>query len=156
VRPHDFIVLNNLGVVYYNQDKFAKAQECWEDALRQRDDPRTRHQLASAYWKQGKTPQALKAFRVNLRDHPDFIPSYINCGILLGEIGQAQEALQVFQDGVKRDPDEPLLRLNLAVAWFQRQNLEQAEAEVRKVLAKQPNHPTAQKMLQAIRQARGP
>jgi tetratricopeptide (TPR) repeat protein len=96
-----------------------------------------RYNLALALNADGQPEQALKQFRLVLKDSPKHLESLINIGGIHLSRGEADLALKAFTDALSAW-DVPLVRANLAVAYLQLGHLDQAEKELNRALAQNP------------------
>lgn len=67
------------------------------------EDPKdsfSRYALALEHVKLGEHDQALAEFRTVVGNNPDYVAAYYQMGQLLAELGQTDEARQVFQSGI--------------------------------------------------------
>jgi tetratricopeptide (TPR) repeat protein len=65
----------------------------------------------------------------------------------LFDTGQVQGALEALDEGLRKDPDSPLLLVRKAVYLLHREQPEAAKEPLRRLLRKQPGHLTAQSLL---------
>jgi Tfp pilus assembly protein PilF len=69
-----------------------------------RDDPDEdgflRYCLAMEFKSEGNTEGAVASFRELLRAKPDYVPGYLQLGQLLNQLGDEEEAKQVYRDGI--------------------------------------------------------
>lgn len=64
------------------------------------DDGFLRYGLAMEYKSEGDTSKALESFRALLSHTPDYVPGYLQLGQLLNQLGDEEEAKQVYRDGI--------------------------------------------------------
>ncbi len=96
-----------------------------------------RYNLGVALAHDGRTDEALEQFRLVLQDTPKHLQSMINIGCIHLGRGEAGQALQVFTSALGVW-DVPLVRANLAVAYLQLDQLEEAVRHLREALAVDP------------------
>lgn len=101
-----------------------------------------RYNLGVALAHEGRLDEALEHFRLVLQDSPKHMETLINIGGIHLSRGDAGEALKAFTSALSVW-DVPLVRANLAVAYLQLEQLDNAERELRKALAMNPNMPDA-------------
>ncbi len=73
------------------------------------DDGFLRYGLAMEHKSAGETDQAVARFRELIRAIPDYVPAYMQLGQLLNQLGEEEEAKQVYRDGIvvaRRKGDE--------------------------------------------------
>jgi len=68
-------------------------------------------------------------------------------GLVYFRLGLYQRAIEVYQDLVERFPEEATLRVNLAMVHFKADQLDQAENELRRAVALEPEHRNAHRYL---------
>jgi tetratricopeptide (TPR) repeat protein len=100
-------------------------------------DPATWLQRATEAWRDGRTEEAIAAYRQLLAIAPDLPDSWYNLGLLLRSVGRFEEALDAYQSALARGvggPEE--VHLNRAVIFADHLRREaDAERELRAALA---------------------
>src|SRR5262249_3790120 len=64
----------------------------------------------------------------------------------LMDSGQLQGALEALEEGLRKEPDSPLLLIRKAVYLLQKEQLEPAKEPLRRLVGKHPGHVTAQSL----------
>lgn len=64
------------------------------------DDGFLRYGLAMEHKAEGNTARALECFRELLRAVPDYVPGFMQLGQLLNQLGEEDEAKQIYRDGI--------------------------------------------------------
>ena len=59
-----------------------------------------RYGLAMEYAQQGEDRKALENFRGLMESHPNYVAPYYQAGRLLQKMGEAQQAREIFQQGI--------------------------------------------------------
>ena len=90
--------------------------------------------------REGKHAQAAEAFRKATQINPDDSEAYINLGHVLYEEGQYQAAIQPLDLGLKRSPNSSTGNFFLGSAYFKLQDLDKAEALLRKACELDSEH----------------
>lgn len=129
-------LLHNLALAYEAQERWTEAAETWRAMLRTR--PRTATEVG------GAVPTAEQWAWVRKR--------VIECYKRAGEPG---EAVSVYRQAIKADPDDLELRLDLADALAANDQDQAAMNELHRVLERDPDHIQANLKLAAIHNARG-
>lgn len=72
------------------------------EALLQEDphDPFLRYALAMEYVSSGDDASAVEHFTKLLREHPDYVPGYMQFGQTLSRLNRLDQARQVFEQGI--------------------------------------------------------
>jgi tetratricopeptide (TPR) repeat protein len=65
------------------------------------NDAFTRFALAQEYLKQGQAEKALSFFEGRVHDQPAFVGSYYHLGKLYEELDRKQDAVQIYQAGIR-------------------------------------------------------
>ncbi len=66
------------------------------------------------------------AYREAIRLNPAFAAAVNNLATLLSAQEKLDEAIQVWEEGAKRRPDDPIIAQNLAVAYRKKSDYERA------------------------------
>jgi tetratricopeptide (TPR) repeat protein len=61
---------------------------------------------------------------------PDSVPAQTNLAAALAHDGRYQKGIAQYQEALKRDPKNSVVRLNLAVAWYKQAEFEKASGEL--------------------------
>ena len=101
-----------------------------------------RYNLGVALAHEGRQDEALEQFRQVLKDSPKHMQSLINIGGIHLARGDAGQALNTFISALSVW-DVPLVRANLAVAYLQLEQFDNAERELRRALEMDPKMPDA-------------
>jgi tetratricopeptide (TPR) repeat protein len=124
----------------------------WPEALRQyqegaNENPKEKaiylKRIADAWLAQGKGDQATGIISEILKEHPnDESAKAVNASLLLktGQPEKVQSAVNDFQDLVKKQPDNPLLRFALGQALLAKGDQNGAVAEFRESLKQRPSY----------------
>ena len=101
-----------------------------------------RYNLGVALAHAGEVDQALDEFRQVLAVSPKHLESMVNIGGIHLSRGDADQALKVLTSALSVW-DLPVVRANLAVAFLQKDRLQEAERELKKALEMNPGMPDA-------------
>ncbi len=107
-------------------------------------------QLAQLYDRAGQEDRAQLLYERVLRLDPVETAAAVNLGGYLMKKGRAAEAMALWESALRRNAGLIDVRLNLAVAHFRTGHREAAEAELKKALDWEPDHPTARRLLNEI------
>lgn len=100
--------------------------------------------------RQKKLPEAIELFRSVLRDDPDRGTAHLGLANALFAIADYPGALPEFRAAVQRDPDLPMARINLAITLSRLGRIEEAERDLREILADHPADAEALFQLSAL------
>lgn len=125
--PESAWMYNNLGNVYYYEDKIEEAVESYQKAINL--DPRfdnAYYNLANAFSDMGKTEESLSLFRKVIELNPDFSNAYGNMGVVLYNLGRRDEAVKYYRKAIDLKPDYADAYYNLGNAYYSEGNAEDA------------------------------
>jgi tetratricopeptide (TPR) repeat protein len=95
---------------------------------------------------EGRALEAMALFRQGLREHPAAPGLLRGLGLSAVRVGRADEALAPLEEAVRAAADSDV-RLLLAHLWDRRDDPERAAAHVRAILAAEPGHERARRLL---------
>lgn len=101
-----------------------------------------RYNLGVALAHDGRLDEALEQFQLVLKESPKHLESMLNLGGIYLSMGEADLALRTFTSALAAW-DVPAVRANLAVAYMQKDRLDEAEGELRRALGENPHMPDA-------------
>lgn len=76
--------------------------------------------------------------------------AYSTWGSALDESGDHQQALKIYDEGIKKVPEYHMLNYNKAVTYFRMNEIENGISELKQSLSKNPRHPASHFMLGRI------
>jgi tetratricopeptide (TPR) repeat protein len=154
-KTEDALRLNNLGVAYMNQQKFAEAQKYFEQALAA--DSRlsiARLNLGISLMSQQKLEPARDALEQAAKELPSDPYAWYNLGLVQKDLNDTDAAILAFKHVTELTPE--------ADAWYfvgylesQRQHYDEAIAAFQKALAAFPYHASAEFGLARAYQRKG-
>jgi tetratricopeptide (TPR) repeat protein len=95
-------------------------------------------------------PKAISILKRVTELQPNYLPGHVNLANLYFQTGNALEAESEYFKALRIDEDNIEANLNLAQLYIRTGRQDKALPLIRKVLDKNPNHPTATRLLQAI------
>jgi tetratricopeptide (TPR) repeat protein/peroxiredoxin len=132
------------GSVFFQRGYFDQAEAAFQTALH--DDPESAeavYGVGSVYLNQGKNAEAKKYFERALKMHatyPDTLAnSWNNLGLIAGRNGRLDDAVAYFQEALRLSPDHPIALNNLANAYRQQKQWDQAKKTYEHAIAINPN-----------------
>jgi tetratricopeptide (TPR) repeat protein len=140
VTQGNWLAHHNLGVVYLEQGRYAKAVTQLEEALAIKPDYTTAHlNLGNVFSAMGRFPDAEREYRRAIQLRPDTVEAYNNLGKLYLDQNRPDEAHVWFQRALQRKPDFAEAHYNAGIAFQERGEREQAIAEYRAALRLKPD-----------------
>ena len=111
--------LQSLGVYWKSRENYERALPFLQKAAATKSrDPVLAFDLGVALFYMDSFEEALKAFRRVLDIEPDDVATPLNIGATLGKLNRGEEAIQVYDEVVRRfgDATEPVVREQVATA----------------------------------------
>lgn len=139
-NPGDARVQYQLGLVYRKEGKDEEARKAFalSEQQRQRDDTESRLRLQCAQKLDQGSKEEARAVCAKLYD-PDDAEKLTALGILYGQHGDLQDALDPLQRAARLSPQSPQMQYNLALAYFQLNQYENARAPLAQALQRWPD-----------------
>jgi tetratricopeptide (TPR) repeat protein len=128
-----------------------EAENSLRSALKQSpDDPALLSALGYAEQKQGRIEHALELYKKSLSIDPKSIDVLNNLGVIQAKAGHAGEAVKLWEDAFRRAPGRSGLGMNIARAFCDAGQFDQARAFLLRVLEFNPDYGAGKKLLQNI------
>jgi tetratricopeptide (TPR) repeat protein len=131
--------------------QLSEAEAIYTEILRaEPDNPHALHLMGLLAHQRGQHQSAAELISKAIerkKDVPDF---YTNLGLVFRALGQPEQALQAQLHAAKLAPDVPEIRMHLGTALKDALRFDEAVAEYRHVLSKNPGHLAALKNLSAV------
>jgi len=144
--------ITNLGVIYYNQQKYDLALKELERSLKADSTFASTHfYLGKIYAQTKEYEEAITEYRKAIKFGPDVTEYYDNLGALLAHQERYQEAIEVFKEGVKATPKYPSIYRNLGYSYFNLGDLISAEKYLQLYLEYSPQAEDASEVKQVLR-----
>lgn len=153
--PADGEALYLLGCRFLFQDRFNEALEPLREAFRLVPRRGVGHRLGHCYLALGELKQAESALRHEVAAYPDSVPAYNALGVALVRQAKRSEALAVFQEALKRDPQSPEANNNAANVLSELGREGEALPYLQKVVLADTQHADAQYNLGTLLQSLG-
>jgi tetratricopeptide (TPR) repeat protein len=99
------------------------------------DQPASHFNLANVLAAQGRTSEALDAYRTAIRLQPDFVPAYVNMAFAFNARGASADAEKCLTEALKREPNSALILTNLSLLFAGTGRLDRAESSFRRAWA---------------------
>ncbi|MGH9407670.1 MAG: FG-GAP-like repeat-containing protein [Terriglobia bacterium] len=149
--PLNVLALGNLADLYRTQGRTEDAQQLLQIALKRRpDDPTLNYKLAMVFAGAGRNQSAQAYLEKTLELQPDNPQALDNLGVVYALTGQMERARKTFSECIQRAPTFDQAYLNLARVDVKLGERAKARDVLRALLRQVPNHPLAEKYLQAL------
>src|SRR5271157_2560162 len=109
-------------------------------ATAQAPDPQRLFQEAAEAQERGDLAGAVRKYQELIRLHPEMIAARANLGIALVALGRFDEAIAQYRAALSQAPDDPILRLDLALAWYKQAEFGKAASELETLRRRHPDH----------------
>lgn len=127
----DELLISSLRAeLHYQQREFAKAAPHYEKAVALRPSAAGMYALVRNYFFMGEAEKSLQAADALLERYPYYLPAMGVKGIILLEQGQLQQSIDVYEASLELQPDDPLARANLALAYMLNGDYEQSREQL--------------------------
>lgn len=112
------------------------------------DDPaRQAFESAARALASNDLASAERGFHEVLKHNPNHIGALGNLGVVYSRMGRFADAVRVYRQALKAAPTDPLLNLNLGLAYLKQDDYASAKPPLGKVLAAQPRHAQARELM---------
>lgn len=101
--------------------------------------PRQLFDKAREAQNQGNLALAVREYRELLKTHPQIISARANMAAALVSLGHLDEAISAYQAALKQVPGNPALRLGLAVAYYRKDDFNNAGQQLASLNWEKPN-----------------
>lgn len=106
-----------------------------------------RYNLAVALAEQGETDQAVAEYRTVVQAAPELVQARNNLALALEKQGRTEDAVQTYQEALRLWPNRIDLNYNLALLYYRRGARNEAAECLKRILAIEPQHPEASRLL---------
>ena len=142
-------MLNNLGNILYEIDRFEEAAATYEDAIRLSPDAGTFNNLGATRRMQGRFDEARAAYEHALELDPKHASAHQNCGNLLASRGRMRDAVEHYCTALILRPSDSAVSRQLGIAYSILGRDDEAAAIYRDWLEREPDNAVARHMLAA-------
>jgi tetratricopeptide (TPR) repeat protein len=95
--------------------------------------------LGAAFYKQGRTDEAIRQYREALRLNPAFAQAHNNLGAALEKEGQTDEAIRHYQEALRLKADYAEAHNNLGIVFFQQNRTDDAIPQFKEAVGLKPD-----------------
>jgi predicted TPR repeat methyltransferase len=142
-------MLNNLGNILYELDRFDEAAAAYEDAIGITPDAGTYNNLGATRRMQGRFDDARAAYEHALELDPRHASAHHNLGNLLASRGRLRDAVEHYCTALVLRPSDAAVSRQLGIAYSILGRDDEAAAIYRDWLAREPDNAVARHMLAA-------
>ena len=121
-----FAVRSNLAQILGRSGRLPEAAALTEEIIKTRDSWYLHHILAGFYRRMERGKDAALEYERVLNKRPDWVPSLCDYGLLLAQSGKTEKAIALYRQALGYAPASPRTRYNLALAFLDRGNAEEA------------------------------
>lgn len=131
----DYPQLKKEATSLYQKAAYKKAIPKLENYLRKnKKDTEARRLLTFSYWQSDQTEKAFEQSKILLKANPSDVDTLYRLGLLARQLGEIKEAIKYLAQAVEKRPQDYSFRAELARAYFQNKNYEEAISQWEEVL----------------------
>jgi len=155
--PDDAQALVKQGVTLYDQGKYDEAVLRYRQALKLAPDNFTaQYELAMTYGALGRNEEVVDLCRKLLKNNAEASDNvYVTYGTALDDLKKPQEAVKIYQAGIRKFPDSGLLYYNLGVTQAGLRQYDEAIGSQQRAVRLNPSHASAHRVLAILTAAEG-
>lgn len=112
----------------------------FENSRNPEPTPKTLYAIAEILAEQGKDSECEVVLRQILREHADYLPAYNSLAELFMRNGKTKEAVAVMLEGLRIQPNDPVMLNNAGMCWIMRREYDQALAMFTKAAGLKPEN----------------
>lgn len=141
IFPEDSLLINSLGVSFYEKGYLIEAVKCFSLAIKiNPENAQFYYNLGLTFRGQDKLDEAEEYYKKAISIKKDESKFYNNLGSVLQELGKHFEAKETYLNALKLRPDDAGLYYNLAVVNLSLKEIEVAEKNFLKALEIEPRN----------------
>jgi len=106
----------------------------------QAPNPQKLFQQADEAQQRGDNELAVRKYQELIRLHPEMVAARANLGIALVALGRFDEAIAQYHAALAQAPGDPVLQLDLALAWYKQGEFGKAASELEMLPRRQPDN----------------
>jgi len=140
------------GIEYHDNGEYKKAIDTYKEALI--FDPKStliNYEMALTYMNMGDYEKSIEHADIVLKQNEqNMIEAYVVKGSALDVMGKTKQSIKVFEKAIKKTEGHYLIYYNLAINYFNMNEIEKAEENIFNALLLNPEHPSSHLMLAKI------
>jgi len=139
LNPTDWETAILAGGLLFNASRYQDSIPFYEYGVSQRPIYSNMQSFGTALNWTGQSPRAAEVFKASIPLDPDNWEAYYHLGYVYGDMGQYEEAIQYFEESLKRRPGS--LEINMMIAKHRQDIVERDQRnrnKVKKVLSSNP------------------
>lgn len=141
----------NLGAVHEAMNNLVEAEQSYKNSLAIAPyHPMALNNLGKVYHLQGNGKKAIECLEKALAIEPEYGMALNNLAVILSEIGEVEAAREKLEKSYSLEPNNPDTLFNLAGIYNCQDLPEKAEALLKELIEKIPDHQPAVHMLSAL------
>jgi hypothetical protein len=140
-----------IGQAFQNNNDLLRAEQCYTKAVDLAPfNLEFRDKYAIVLTDLNKIEAAITQYNFILKEYPKHLTTLVNFGFLKIKNGDVQGAYQLYQKGLKYDPDYEQLNLNMAGWYLYTNDLINSKKYLKIVLKRNPQQETALQIMQQL------
>ncbi len=155
-NPNCWMCYNNLGVVFFGQDRMAEAKQKFEEALRIRPDyPESLDNVGIALINLGQHEEAMPYLQKALQSMSDYGEGNLRFGAALLKMNRVDDAMVKIREGARLKPNYAEAHALLGAALQRAGRLTEAKSELEEAIHLKPDSPSSHREFADVMSALG-
>jgi hypothetical protein len=141
-----------LGFLTWRQaGTYTNMESLWQNTINRNPDSWMAHNsLGNAFFRRGRTNEAISEFEKAIQLKPDLAEAYTSLGVALNSKGRLDDGIARFQDAIRLQPAYAEAHYDLGIARKQKGQIAEAIRELREAIRLKPNFATAHRQLNLL------
>lgn len=147
----------NKGIALHDSGQYTEAIKEYKEALKiSPDSPWANYEMASSYFANGDYSNAIKCADAVIKIKAEFVDqAYILKGSAQDTQKKTADAIKTYKTGIKSYPDSYLLHFNLALTYYNSNDIDNAEKSLINALKCNPEHSSSHLLIAYIQSDKG-
>ncbi len=155
-HQYHLIAVNNLGVLFEQQNKLEQAVESYQTALGIKSDyAEAYYNLGNVFQRQGQLDAAVQSYQQALSLNPKIAQAHNNLGNVLKQQEKLDEALKSYRQALSLKPDYSEAHCNFGIVLQKHKQFDAALKSYQQALSLKPDYAEAHCNLGTLLQERG-
>jgi formylglycine-generating enzyme required for sulfatase activity/serine/threonine protein kinase/Tfp pilus assembly protein PilF len=138
VRPDAAAAYNNLGNIYFDANRVAEAELCFERAIAADPEFAVGYSNLARIWESRDLERCISLYRTALAKYPGAGTTHNNLAAIYSRLGDQELAMQHYRRAIECEPSLFLAHQNLGIALLHRGEMEVGRLHLCKAAALQP------------------
>lgn len=156
-QKSEFLEVIEQGIEYHDAGDYSKALKEYKKALKISPDSHlVQYEMGNTYFAMSDYKNAIKYADLVIDNNSDYLDqAYILKGNALDSQGKSKDAIKTYKKGIKAFDDNHLLHFNLALTYYNNDNVKAAEKSLMDAINVNPYHSSSNLLLGFIQIDKG-